>query len=212
MKEKSFLNISEETNYKVVALFISLILWVWILSNKDSVIQKHMKIHYALPAGVDIVGPYPKEIQLTISGRRLTLNKYVQLDEPYEIDLVGSGESTVSIRLKEDTFEVPSGVNIVKVTPRFIKLKLEQIISKDLPIEVIFSDPGAKPFKVIPNPDHIQVTGPRSLVDTLKTLPTFSIDSSGINPPATLNVPLKDLDSSLTLKNPGPIEVKIEAQ
>ena len=72
LKESFFANAS----YKLVALFISLILWMSILGQRDFVVTKEVEIEFNLKTGYMISSQSVDKVKVKLSGAQILLKKF----------------------------------------------------------------------------------------------------------------------------------------
>ena len=73
MKRKMTHLFTENFSYKVVALFISLILWLTILGRRDFVMSKNIEIDLITSPGQAVVAQTTDQIKVKVSGPRTAL-------------------------------------------------------------------------------------------------------------------------------------------
>ncbi|MES2854450.1 MAG: hypothetical protein V4692_01245 [Bdellovibrionota bacterium] len=121
----------ENGSYKLVALFVTLILWVTILGRRDFVLSKEMDVEFLVPRSIAVAeSGVDRRVTVKVSGPRMALKKFAQNPGTITIDLgrytsPGPVRATITTR----TIEVPFGVKVVSVTPELINVTL--VPSKD---------------------------------------------------------------------------------
>src|SRR4051812_1059123 len=78
----------ENGSYKLVALFVTLILWVTILGRRDFVLSKDVDIEFIIPPAISIAktdGAH--RVTVKVSGPRMALKKFAQNPGTITIDL-----------------------------------------------------------------------------------------------------------------------------
>jgi YbbR domain-containing protein len=193
MKQTSTFGISENTSYKIVALLITLILWVIILGNRESSMLKMIPTEYLLPRDAMIVNNVPHEVAFKVIGPRLVLRKFADSSEPLTIDLSSALEGLTTVRIHPDSINVPSGLRVVSVMPATITPSLEKIISRKAAIHLVTSGTlpqglMLKSIEIIPN--EWTVSGARSVIEKLSVVQTAPIDLSKIKDSLSEDVPL----------------------
>lgn len=119
----------ENGSYKLVALFVTLILWVTILGRRDFVLSKDMDIEFLLPRAIAIA-PAPgqkdvdRHVTVKASGPRMALKRFAQNPGTITIDLGKSQLGPVQAIITPRSIEVPFGVKVVSVTPNLVAASL----------------------------------------------------------------------------------------
>ncbi len=118
--------IVENGSYKLVALFVTLILWVTILGRRDFVMNRDMDIEFLLPRSVTIAeSKTVRRVSVKVSGPRVALKKFSQSPATITIDLGRQAEpGPVKAVIAPRNVEVPFGVKVISVTPDVINVRL----------------------------------------------------------------------------------------
>ncbi|WP_415061487.1 hypothetical protein [Bdellovibrio sp.] len=118
--------VTENFSYKVVALFISLILWLTILGRRDFVLSKNIDIDLVTAPGTQIVAQTTDHIKVKVSGPRSSLKKFLEssLSQSITLDISQKGEGVVYVDIPLNKIEVPIGVRILGVRPNQIQVEV----------------------------------------------------------------------------------------
>jgi YbbR domain-containing protein len=204
--------VSENASYKIVALLITLILWVIILGSKEATVVKMVSTDYLFPKDMVIVNSVPHEVAFRISGPRLTLKRFSESEEPLAIDLTSALEGLTTIRIHPDSIDVPPGLHVVSVSPATITPRLERLITQAVPVAAnLTGDPprGRRVVSVTVTPALWEVAGVRSLVENVKFLKTEPIDLTGHGSSLTRDVGLIIDDPGLVPKKEARVRVDV---
>ena len=118
--------IVENGSYKLVSLFVTLILWITILGRRDFVLSQDMEIEFLLPRSIAVApGGSDRHVTVRVSGPRMALKKFAQNPGTITIDLArqldpGPVRATISPR----NVEVPFGVKVLSVSPDMLNVTL----------------------------------------------------------------------------------------
>jgi hypothetical protein len=145
------------------------------------------------------------EVQITGKGRLVSALKPEQVVA--FVDLRDSHPGSLKVPLSVDNIKIPLGLDVMRVTPSAISVELEQRVEKEVPItpEVMgLPPPGFQVARVIVNPATVRVSGPESIVRSLRTVSTepISVQTLGLGPEAlakSVEVPLVVSPASLRL-------------
>jgi len=162
--------ILENGSYKLVALFVTLILWVTILGRRDFVLSKDMDVEFLLPHSIAIAETNVKrQVTVKVSGPRMALKKFAQSPGTITIDLAKSRPGPVRALITPQTVEVPFGVKVMSVVPDVIMVTLVAAASESEAIQPEGSPPT----------EHT----PRSTPHTLPHGASRNSPSTSPNPP-----------------------------
>lgn len=123
--------ITENFSYKVVALFISLILWLTILGRRDFVLSKNIDIELITAPSKQVVAQTSDHIKIKVSGPRSALKKFIDssFSQSMTIDISQRGEGVIYVDIPLNKIEVPLGVKILGVRPN--QIQAEVVSKKD---------------------------------------------------------------------------------
>lgn len=117
--------ILENGSYKLVALFVTLILWVTTLGRRDFVLSKEMELEFLLPRSIAIAERHiDRRVTVKVSGPRVALKKFAQNPGTITIDLGKSQPGPVRAVITPQSIDVPFGVKVLTVAPDTINLTL----------------------------------------------------------------------------------------
>ncbi|MGE0632313.1 MAG: CdaR family protein [Pseudobdellovibrionaceae bacterium] len=118
--------LTENLSYKVVALFIALILWLTILGRRDFVMTKNVELEFLLNPQYQIVLPNAKEVQVKVSGPRSALKKFSEsrFSQLITVDVGEKGPGIVDLEIPVTKIELPFGVKLISVKPSVIRAEI----------------------------------------------------------------------------------------
>ena len=123
--------ITENFSYKIVALFISLILWLTILGRRDFVLSKNIDIELVTAPNKQVVAQTADHIKVKVSGPRSALKKFIDssFSQSIPIDISQRGEGVIYVDIPLNKIEVPLGVKILGIRPN--QIQAEVVSKKD---------------------------------------------------------------------------------
>jgi YbbR domain-containing protein len=129
--------ITENFSYKVVALFISLILWLTILGRRDFVLSKNIDVDLITAPGTQIVAQTTDHIKVKVSGPRSSLKKFLEssLSQSITLDVSQRGEGVVYVDIPMNKIEVPLGVRILGIRPNQIQAEVVKVKGQGQPAD-----------------------------------------------------------------------------
>ena len=118
--------ITENFNYKLVALFISLILWLTILGRRDFVFSKTIEVDLVTAPGRTVIAQTADQIKVKVSGPRTALKKFMDsgFSQSMAIDISNRGEGVMEVEIPLNKIEIPMGVKILGVRPSMIRAEV----------------------------------------------------------------------------------------
>jgi hypothetical protein len=129
MKRRWSAVVTENFSYKLVALFISLILWLTILGRRDFVLSKDIDLELITAPGTQVVAQTTDHVKLKVSGPRAALKKFMDssLSQTLTMDLSARGEGVLYVDIPLNRIEVPMGVKILGIRPNQIQVEVVRL-------------------------------------------------------------------------------------
>ncbi len=204
--------VSENLSYKIVALLITLILWMIIFTSKEAAVEKVVPVQYSTSNDMVLLNKLPNEVRFRVIGARMVLKKVSAENEPLNIDLTTAREGVSTIRIHADSLDLPANAKVVGIMPPMITVRLEKLISKIVPIEVVTMGQlpkGKRLLKVAAQPEIWEIFGPRSEIAKIGKVKTLPLDLSQIESTGLQDVNLDMKDLNLDAKSQGRIKVQV---
>lgn len=197
---------------KLFSLFLASLMWFAIRSGSNDQMNRTVPLLFRnIPENMEITGGVD-QVTLQLRGSFEVLAAFPDITA--SISLAGEEPGHKIIRVSADSVDTPRGVEVFGVDPDFVEFDLERTVRKDIEIQAnIVGDPAAGYFvdhyTVVP--EHMQVEGPDSSIDTLESLPTIPIRIDGRTQSLTVSVNLDVPDTRVVrLPTLAPVEVHVE--
>lgn len=118
--------LTENISYKLVSLFIALILWITILGRRDFIVAKNIEVELIPPAGHSVVYQSVDQIRVKVSGPRTALRRFVEtgVSQIVTLDLSNRGVGRFEVEIPRGRVDVPFGVKLVSVAPEKIEVEV----------------------------------------------------------------------------------------
>jgi hypothetical protein len=187
---------------------ISTVLWFLNALNKYYETTINYPVHYSnLPEGLYLASTPPQALELIVEAHGFTLlRRKLNLDFiPIELDvqrMLLSAEkldsrsyrvSTVTL-LGKISDQLSSEIKLLEVRPLSLILELDGLTTREVKVvpdvEIDFAPQYNLSAAIKVEPAFVMVTGPVSVIDTLKTIRTQRQKLSRIDKTSTLSVPL----------------------
>ena len=135
------------------------------------------------PATRHRISQLPTEVRITLRGPR------TQLDDLHSDDIgalqldLRSGRDA-KIDLDEKMFRIPAGLTVEQITPPSLEVKWDDVIVKSVPVQVPRTGEPLPGFVVkgvvTSDPLEVQVRGPRTVVEGIKSARAAPFDVTGL--------------------------------
>ncbi len=118
----------ENGSYKIVALFISLILWLTILGRRDFVFSKNIDIEIQTSSELSVIEQSHSFVRVRVTGPRASLKKFMESNSNQAIllDISSMGEGKIEIPISEKKLDLPLGVRVVSLKPQKVEATVVQ--------------------------------------------------------------------------------------
>ncbi|MDD2283326.1 MAG: CdaR family protein [Eubacteriales bacterium] len=155
--------------YKLVALFLAIMLWYYVAGQRNPIVERI----YTVPVTVQsissdrlLVSPLP-EVRVTAKGMRSIMNGLSKDDfRAY----VAVPEQEAGERIFPVQVDVPSGVQVVTISPERVTIDLDVLTEKQVPVRVLVRGETAPGFTYKDpsvTPEQVTLKGPGRLLDEI---------------------------------------------
>ncbi|MEW6671235.1 MAG: CdaR family protein [Thermodesulfobacteriota bacterium] len=168
-----------------------------------------------LPAGMVAIQSHLKGIEIRVRGPQAVIRSLQDQKLEYRLNLVGATPGVRAVVIDPNLISLPKGLTIRAVNPSQFSIKIDNEITKALPVGVSFKGEPAPGFfitDVVARPDSVTVRGPESVLAPLTKIETKPVDVSGLNETFRKEIPL-DLAEGLEVISASPlvmVEVKLD--
>lgn len=128
-------------------------------------------------------------------------------DPAGDSDSIEPGEYLIPV--EEKRIPMPRGVKLLSTNPSYLSVKLEKKISRSFKVIVPYVGEPANGYRVLDaatDPPRVELTGPFSLIQSIKELKTKPIDLTDINESFKKKIPL-DLEIPSIISRPDHIVI-----
>jgi YbbR domain-containing protein len=118
-------------------------------------------------------------VVVRLMGPRTLVSTLDAEDMKLMLDLNGAKSGAVSYPLSADSFNLPRGATIARITPPVIHLRLEPVARRTLPVSVRLSGRPADGYRVAQTsaaPEAVSVEGPAEDMRRLSAIETVPVD------------------------------------
>lgn len=182
---------------KILALILSMALWVYVMGTQNPVIEDSYKVNVKLKnfsAEYGVFFNENEEVKVILSAPRSYFIDYSEKDIRAYIDTSDYGEGEFDIPIETD---FPKGFELIKISPETIHVTIEPIIERQMELQIILSG-APKPNTIVKNidaPKNIAVVGPKAKVNTVSQIVGY-VGITGDDNDFELNVPVSALDEN----------------
>lgn len=170
---------------KIFSLIFALILWLHVSTRGTSEVNFMVPLELRdIPDEMAVVGYVPGLVDIRVQTRETFLQRLTSRDFSVFISLAGAKPGDATYTLTPSNVRAPGSVTIESVSPAEVRLRLEMLAQRTLPVRAELSGRpyrGYRVQKVETDPSTVMVEGPESLVRRLEYVQTAKIDINGIS-------------------------------
>lgn len=208
------INITRHFWAKLFSVILAIIIWFFVTSEKipEKVLIIPLKLEN-IPQGLVVANKFDNNISIRIKAAQSIIDNITFRNFKAFIDLSGSRSSENYYKVQLNTDMLPKGAKIVRIEPRAIKIRLENVAKKELPVIANIVNKPAKGYRIIEtllSPDKVIVTGPETIIASLDSILTQPIDLEGYTGSVQKEVGLETKEGLLRLENIANIKVTIK--
>ena len=198
-RSRLFKNKPKNWILKLISLTLAIMLWYFVVGEDQLDITIRVPIEILnLPANLTISNQYKKDIEVAVRGPRSMIQELRKRIITRPVDLASAQPGTIVIKNDENSIPLPKGITVQRLQPTNITLLLDELLQKRFPISPITEGelaPGYVLQRIYLDPDYLEISGPRSILEKATGLKTYVINLDNLDHSTSLQVHLNlDLD------------------
>lgn len=177
--------LAHNLQWKLLSLLLAIGLWFIVVREPELVTSQSIPIFYKnLPKDIETGSEAPDRVHVEIRGPAGKLTPESLANTAVLIDLASveaPGERTFTVA--ESSLNLPSGVAFLRAVPAQLRLRFEQILSKEVPVQVRIASPPPQGYLVARqeiHPSRLKIAGPESHVRPIDSAQTDPVNLSGV--------------------------------
>ena len=198
---------------KSVSFILVCVLWVFIGGQPRAEIWMTVPLEYRnMPANMEIVGDLSNRVEVGIRGPRTLISSISPDQLKAHVDLSQSMPGVNYVRLTPDNVRAPLGTEITKVAPSFIRLRLEDIKSRSVPVKAHLVGKLPRPLRlkgVVVEPPEIVLQGPAGSLKKVREVFTEPVELGEVKENSQISVALEISPPQLRLAPDQPSHVTV---
>jgi len=203
--------------WKLASLALAIFLWAALLGEPELVTIQTVPVLYRnLSPSLLLLSDTAASVQVELRGPSRKLTRDSMAEIAVLLDLSGAndpGERTFTLSRTE--LSLPQGVTFLRAVPSQLRLRLDHVATKDVPVEVRISGAPANGFHIAGRtalPDHLRVSGPESRVQPIQKAETDPVDVSGISASTEARANTFVADPRVQFESPSVVTVRIAVE
>lgn len=116
--------VADNFSYKLVALIISLILWLSLLNKREFITTKEFDVDIMTAENLVVLGQTSDRLKVKVSGPQPLLKKFVDSSQVIAFDLSDKSTGFYDLEVSSSKIDVPKGLKVVSVRPNTIRVEI----------------------------------------------------------------------------------------
>ncbi len=173
----------ENLPLKIASLVLAIGVWMYVRSEERPVqiVSAPLELQN-LPAHLAIAGDVTQSVSVRVSAPDVLLRSLDDQPPLARADLSGLSDGDQFVRIGADAIRVPPGIEVLRVTPEQIPIRLENKVRKNLHVTARLAGEPAPGFElgdVTVHPERVTVEGPESVVNEAREVLTAIVRIDG---------------------------------
>jgi YbbR domain-containing protein len=202
----------DNAGLKVLSLILALTVYLLVNTDEKREISARVRVAYVLPPGKALVSEHVDEVRVSIRGPWRRIKRF----DEREIDRIDLDLSSVpdgEIAITPEMIHLPRGLEITSIQPRVVRVALEDIAQKQMPIQPTIAGRPLHGYQVqlprtIVDPPMVAVRGAARLIRALDAVRTQEVRVDGRNDHFTVATQIVT-PQGVELVDPGPGQVQV---
>ena len=200
---------------KITSILLATGLWLAVASSPPSEVAMSVPIIFRnMPSDLEISSEHIPTVQIRVRGPERVVRRLQAADVRAEVDLGGMkpGEHTFDLT---KAIAVPDKLEVAQVVPSEMHLLFDTRATRWIPVQprVVGSFPaGYHLADARPDPDKVEIIGPKKEIDAVDTAITDPIDVTGVLDTITVMRPAYVSDPLIQVTDPHQVRVTITVQ
>lgn len=171
---------------QLLALLVAVVIWVIASeSRREEILERNLTVPVAVlgvPADMVLSGDADETVNIRVRGPASQIRGLLPDTLGATIDLSGARPGTLNVPIPPTAIDTPRNVEVISVQPPTLRVQLELLQRKYVPIRPYLVGSPAEGFTVEniePRPDNALIIGPASLVEDVSEIPTERVILTG---------------------------------
>ena len=116
----------ENLSYKIVSLFIALILWLTILGRRDYTVTRSFELDFTVASQSLLIKQSSERVKVRVTGPRTALRRFMESDaaQVLSIDLSQYDAGHFEVEIPASKVDVPFGVKVIGLQPSHVQVQI----------------------------------------------------------------------------------------
>ncbi|PWB81599.1 MAG: hypothetical protein C3F08_01520 [Candidatus Methylomirabilota bacterium] len=199
---------------KLASLALAFALWMVVAGEQRDERTVNASVSLArLPKNTTLLNGPGEFVTVRLRGPKSLISGLSQNEVEANLDLstLKEGENLVAVRA--DQVDVPRGVEVVQVSPKWIRLVLESVTDRVVRVAARVEGHPATGYylkRALAHPDRVRLVGPKSEINRLERVYTSAINIEGRSRDFGAMTALEPVGKSIRVEGPALVQVSVE--
>tara|TARA_B100001248_G_scaffold253282_1_gene230345 strand:+ start:8545 stop:8937 length:393 start_codon:yes stop_codon:yes gene_type:complete len=116
----------ENFTYKILALFIAIILWLFIIGRDDMQESAQIPIDIKVPQNYVLKRMDPDQADVVFRGNPKLIRRYLRSKPRIQYVIYNTKNPFLRLEIREDKLDLPFGVNLISIQPRYLNIEIRE--------------------------------------------------------------------------------------
>lgn len=204
---------TENLPLKALSLGIAIILWTIVSGERNEEWSYLVPLDIVNnPEELTITNDVPGFLDLRLQGSHSFIKGLNPKDMAVQIDISKATPGRNIYPVTADLVNTPRGATVTRINPSYISLDIEKLARKQVLLKADLIGVPAKDFVVESTevtPSSIEISGGESVVKSIRTLKTGSVDISGASKDVSRTVAVDISGKKIEMSKNEPVTVKV---
>lgn len=117
---------THNSSYKIIALMITLLLWLLVIGREHKVESKEFPVEITPPKGYIVTKVEPETITVKVKGHPKLMNRFFLRQRSIDFSVDKFRKTHLRLRVTEDKINLAFGVKLVSLSPRMVFIELQK--------------------------------------------------------------------------------------
>ncbi|MFQ5586744.1 MAG: YbbR-like domain-containing protein [Thermodesulfobacteriota bacterium] len=201
---------------KVLALALATLLWFLVVGERGTEIGFLIPLELkGNPEDMVVTSNPPREVEVRVTGSKTLLSNLSPGQISVVLDLSKAVPGTNKFNLMNEQIKAPRGISVIRLNPSFVKIKMEKLQSRELPVKAKLTGKVAEGYKVgeiSVNPETVEVVGTKNQLQNLKSISTVPFNMDGLTAEETVRVALEIPETGISKLSPDTVDITITVE
>ncbi len=119
-------SVTDNFSFKLVALFISLILWLSVVNKRDFITTKEFDIDIITSENLVVMAQTNDKLKVRVSGPQPLLKKFNEASQIIAFDMTDKGPGFYDIDVSASKVDVPAGLKVLSLKPNTLRIEITE--------------------------------------------------------------------------------------